>query len=144
MLKARIPAFFKIFFFCVLLLNLLQFLSGQSSQTKMSVKTLNSEVVRGEMGRALDEYMRRLEAYGFSGSLLVAKNGQIALSKGYGLADRERSIPVTPNTLFEGASLSKQFTAAAIMKLEEQGKLRIEDSIARYFDNVPDDNTEII
>src|SRR4028119_2204409 len=98
-----------------------------------SVKAEHAEIVRGKMGEALDEYMRRLEGYGFSGSLLVAKNGQIVLSKGYGLADRDRSIPVTPDTLFEGASLSKQFTAAAIMKLEEQGKLRVTDSITKYF-----------
>ncbi|HEX8250366.1 MAG TPA: serine hydrolase domain-containing protein [Pyrinomonadaceae bacterium] len=103
----------------------------------------DSIIVRGSLGQALDQYLKRLEAYGFSGSLLVAKNGQIVLSKGYGLADRERSIPVTPTTLFEGASLNKQFTAAAIMKLEQMGKLRVEDSIDKYFDNVPEDKKSI-
>lgn len=98
-----------------------------------------SMIVRGNLGQALDQYLSRLEGYGFSGSVLVAKDGAIHLSRGYGLADRERSIPVTPDTLFEGASLNKQFTAAAIMKLEQQGRLRVEDPITKYFDNVPED-----
>ncbi len=75
--------------------------------------------------------------------MLIAKNGQIALSKGYGVADRERSIPVTAYTMFEGASLNKQFTASAVMKLEEQGKLRVEDPITKYFDNVPEDKRAV-
>jgi CubicO group peptidase (beta-lactamase class C family) len=102
-----------------------------------------SSIVRGELGSALDEYMRRLEGYGFSGSLLVEKDGAIYLSKGYGLADRQRSIPVTADTAFYGASLAKQFTAAAVMLLEQQGKLRVEDSITKYFDDVPEDKKSI-
>lgn len=118
---------------------------AQKSQNKSATSNLakNKSVVRGEMGKALDEYLRRLEGFGFSGALLVAKDGEIYLSKGYGWADRERRIPVTTETVFEGASLNKQFTAAAIMKLEEQGKLRVEDSISKYFDNVPEDKKTV-
>lgn len=112
-----------------------------TSSSKSAINTTN--VVRGEMGAALDEYMRRLERYGFSGTLLVAKNGEIHLAKGYGLADREHLISVTADTLFEGASLNKQFTAAAVMRLEQQGKLQVEDPITKYFDNVPDDKKMI-
>ncbi|HEX8737917.1 MAG TPA: serine hydrolase domain-containing protein, partial [Pyrinomonadaceae bacterium] len=108
---------------------------------KSTVK--NSGVVRGSLGAALDEYMRRLEGYGFSGSLLVAKDGEIYLAKGYGLADRQRSVPVTSDTAFYGASLTKQFTAAAVMLLEQRGKLRVEDSITKYFDNVPEDKSQV-
>lgn len=100
-------------------------------------------IVRGDLGQALDQYLSRLEGYGFSGAVLVAKNGGVHLSKGYGLADREHSTPVTPDTLFEGASLNKQFTAAAVMKLEQQGKLRVEDPITKYFDDVPEDKKGI-
>jgi len=103
----------------------------------------DSAIIRGSLGTALDQYLSRLEGYGFSGAVLVAKNDEIYLSKGYGLADRAISIPVTPDTLFEGASLTKQFTAAAVMKLEQQGKLRVEDPITKYFDNVPDDKKSI-
>jgi CubicO group peptidase (beta-lactamase class C family) len=104
---------------------------------------MNSTVIRGNLGAALDQYLSRLEGFGFSGAVLVAKDGKIFLSKGYGLADRERSIPVTADTMFEGASLNKQLTAAAVMKLEELGKLRVEDPIAKYFDNVPEDKKAI-
>lgn len=110
--------------------------SGKSTTNKTGAP-------RGNLGLALDEYMRRLEAYGFSGSLLVAKNGQIYLAKGYGLADRARSVPVTADTSFYGASLAKQFTAAAVMLLEQRGKLRVEDSITKYFDNVPEDKKQV-
>ncbi|MFN2514071.1 MAG: serine hydrolase domain-containing protein, partial [Pyrinomonadaceae bacterium] len=67
------------------------------------------------------------------------KDGQVILSKGYGLANRERKIPVTPDTIFDIGSLVKQFTAAAILKLEMKGKLRITDPISKYFKNVPPD-----
>lgn len=143
MLETGISGFLKTIVCLLILLYGSQLATGQKPQIKQNLKTAESAVVRGEMGNALDEYMKRLEGYGFSGSLLVAKNGQIALSKGYGLADRERFIPVTADTLFEGASLNKQFTAAAVMKLEQQGKLRVEDPITKYFDNVPDDKKGI-
>ena len=115
----------------------------EKSITSSKWAAIKSNIVRGELGAALDEYMRRLEGYGFSGALLVAKNDEIYLAKGYGLADRERSIPVTADTVFHGASLTKQFTAAAIMKLEQQGKLRVEDSITKYFDDMPEDKKGI-
>src|SRR5207247_5293304 len=58
-------------------------------------------VVRGDLGRRIDDYMTHLEGYGFAGALLVAKDGQVVLAKGYGLADRERRIRVTPDTVFD-------------------------------------------
>jgi CubicO group peptidase (beta-lactamase class C family) len=134
--------FLKFMAYCLILLFWVQFAAAQApNESTITVKY--SEIVQGAIGKGLDEYMRRLEAYGFSGALLVAKNGQIALSKGYGLSDREGSISVTAETMFEGASLSKQFTAAAVMKLEELGKLRVEDSITKYFNNVPEDKKAI-
>lgn len=116
---------------------------GQRNPSRLKSTAFDSAIIRGSLGTALDQYLSRLEGYGFSGAVLVAKNDEIYLSKGYGLADRAISIPVTPDTLFEGASLNKQFTAAAVMKLEQQGKLRVEDPITKYFDNVPDDKKSI-
>jgi CubicO group peptidase (beta-lactamase class C family) len=146
MKRKKLQAFvFAALCFCLTLASIsAQDVSGRKTgvQSGKSIAD-NSTIVRGSLGQALDQYLKRLEAYGFSGSLLVAKNGQIFLSKGYGLADRERSIPVTPTTLFEGASLNKQFTAAAIMKLEQMGKLRVEDSINKYFADVPEDKKAV-
>jgi len=81
-------------------------------------------VVQGPLGAALDGYLRRVEAFGFSGSVLVARQGKILLDAGYGFADEERGEPYTAATQFDIASVSKQFTAAAILELEREGRLR--------------------
>jgi CubicO group peptidase (beta-lactamase class C family) len=91
------------------------------------------DVVDGPLGTALDRYLTQLETFGFSGSALVAKDGKIVLNKGYGLADRATKQPYTSNTIFDIASISKQFTAAAILKLEMEGKLKVEDPITKFF-----------
>lgn len=80
---------------------------------------------------------------GFSGSVLVAKKGEIILSKGYGWADRENKIPNSPSTVFNIGSVTKQFTASAILKLVEQGKIKTSDKISSYFDQAPGDKKDI-
>lgn len=99
----------------------------------------NADTVQGDLGAKLDTYLTRLEANGFSGAVLIAKDGDIALEKAYGQADRESERPVTTDTVFDIGSITKQFTAAAIMKLWDEGKLHPADTIDKYFDNVPDD-----
>jgi CubicO group peptidase (beta-lactamase class C family) len=89
------------------------------------------------LGQALDTYLRRCAAFGWSGSVLVARDGEVTLQKGYGAADRERGTACTEHTLFEIASATKPFTAAAILKLEEQGKLSTDDPIGKYLPGVP-------
>jgi len=99
--------------------------------------------VKGELGAKLDGQMRELTVKGFSGVLFVAKDGQIVLEKGYGLANRESKITYAPKTVFTVGSITKQFTGAAILKLEMQGKLRTQDKITKYFKDVPADKAEI-
>jgi CubicO group peptidase (beta-lactamase class C family) len=76
--------------------------------------------------------MREFEAEGFSGVVLVERRGTVEFLEAYGYADRRLKIRNTPDTRFEMASLTKPFTAAAILKLQEQGKLRTSDRIDRY------------
>lgn len=102
-----------------------------------------AEVVRTPLGEKLDAHMSRLEAYGFSGALLVAKGGEVILDKGYGFADAGGKVPFTPDTAFDVGSITKQFTAAAILKLEMQGKLSVSDPISRWFEGVPEDKKGI-
>jgi CubicO group peptidase (beta-lactamase class C family) len=97
----------------------------------------------GELGTKLDAQMREIAEKGFSGVLFVAKDGKIVLDKGYGLADRENKTPYSADTVFDIGSITKQFTGAAILKLEMQGKLNTSDKISKYFKNVPTDKTDI-
>lgn len=73
----------------------------------------------------------------FSGSVLIAKKGKILLSKGYGLANTTSTISNSPTTKFKLASVSKQFTAMAIMILQEKGKLNTEDKLTKYIPDYP-------
>lgn len=101
------------------------------------------EIVRGELGKELDEYLTRITPFGFSGALLVARDGEIVLNKGYGMSIRTKSVRNTAETVFSTGSITKQFTAAGIMKLEIDGKLNPNDPITKYLDDVPEDKVEI-
>jgi len=92
----------------------------------------------------LDEYMNALVSQGrFSGSVLVARDGKVVFSKGYGQANSEWDIPNTPQTKFRLGSITKQFTAVSILLLQERGKLNVEDPVCKYFDKCPDTWKEI-
>lgn len=91
----------------------------------------------------IDSFMQRNVRSGFNGTLLVVQNGQPILEKGYGLRDREKQLPNTPNTVHAIGSITKQFTAACVMKLQEQGKLAVQDPIGKYFKNAPADKSVI-
>lgn len=99
--------------------------------------------VKGDLGKHVDEYLGRLEGLGFSGAVLVSKDGEIVLEKGYGLANREKKIAFTAETISSIGSITKQFTGAAILKLEMMGKLRTDDAISKYLPNVPADKRSI-
>lgn len=73
----------------------------------------------------------------FSGSVLIGRQGTILLSRGYGLADRKQHISNTAQTRFRLGSLTKQFTALAILVLESQGKLNVKDPICTYLVDCP-------
>lgn len=81
----------------------------------------------------IDELVQKYNALGqFNGAVLVAEDGNIILSKGYGMADFEKQIPNTNETKFRLASVTKQFTAMLIMQLAEKGKLKLEGKLSDY------------
>ena len=90
-----------------------------------------------------DAFLSKLVGMGFSGTALVAVGDRVVFEKAYGMADRAKGVPNTTATLFDVGSLGKQFTAAAILKLEMMGKLDTADSIARHLDGVPADKRAI-
>ena len=73
----------------------------------------------------------------FMGAVLVARGADVILSKGYGSANLEWDVPNTPATKFRLGSITKQFTAASILLLEERGKLNIDDPIKKYLTDAP-------
>ena len=73
----------------------------------------------------------------FSGSVLIAREGEILLNNGYGMADREKNVANTPQTKFYLGSITKQFTAMAILMLQAEGKLNVQDRICQYFSDCP-------
>jgi len=73
----------------------------------------------------------------FMGSVLVADGDRVLLNKGYGMARVEWNIPNAPDVKFRIASLTKQFTAALILLLQQDGRLRIEDTAGKYLPNAP-------
>ena len=87
----------------------------------------------------IDTYLNTLVHLGsFSGSILIARNGEVLLSKGYGFANREQKNPSNPQTKFRIGSITKQFTAMAIIILEAQGKLDVQDHICNYLSECPE------
>ena len=73
----------------------------------------------------------------FMGSVLVARGGEVLLSRGYGSANLEWNIPNSPATKFRLGSVTKQFTAASILLLEERGKLKTDDPVKKFMPDAP-------
>ncbi len=73
----------------------------------------------------------------YRGAVIVVKDGQPIFRKAYGMANSEWDIANTPDTKFRIGSITKQFTAIAILQLAEQGKLRLDDAVAKHYDGTP-------
>ena len=85
--------------------------------------------------------MRYLTAWAnqgrFSGAVLIAKGDKVLLRKGYGNANYELNVANTPETVFRIGSITKSFTALSILQLEEKGKLKVSDPVAKYVPELP-------
>jgi len=92
----------------------------------------------GEVGRRVVEFARACESVGFSGAVLAAKDGAVLAAVGVGSADLEGTTPITPATLFEIASVTKPFTALAVMQLAQDGRLSLDDPIGKHLPGIPD------
>jgi CubicO group peptidase (beta-lactamase class C family) len=92
----------------------------------------------GALASKVEEYMdARVRRDHFSGSILIARDGKILFARGYGMANLEYDVPNTPHTKFRLGSITKQFTAMAILILQERGKLKVEDKINKYVPDAP-------
>jgi CubicO group peptidase (beta-lactamase class C family) len=94
--------------------------------------------IAADLEKQVDEYAGVFVKMGrFSGSILVARDGQVLAAKGYGKANLEHGVPNTPRTKFRLGSITKQFTATAILQLEQRGKLSLEDPVKKHLSGAP-------
>ena len=109
--------------------------------TALSFALLASTVATAQSPDPVPRMQQIVQSYvsdkAFMGSVLVWKDGRMLLSQGYGSADLEWNIPNSPTTKFRLGSLTKQFTSASILLLEERGKLKVEDPVSKYMPDAP-------
>lgn len=96
-----------------------------------------------DLVQRLDNYLSASETNGYNGAVLVVKGNEVILDKGYGWANTADSIYNTKETVFDICSVTKQFTAAAILKLEEEGRLKLDNPLHIYFKDMPLDKANI-
>ncbi|HET6164757.1 MAG TPA: serine hydrolase domain-containing protein [Planctomycetota bacterium] len=143
--------------------------ADQGKETKAKGKVAPA-LVDGELGKALDEAVLKVDVAdgGFCGVVLVATQGKVVLEKGYGVADAAARSAMPPDALYDWASVSKQFTAAAVLKLIEASrmddaalrklgakklaeamkdkkwkKLGLDDPLSRFFPEAPKDKAAV-
>lgn len=114
-----------------LLFTLLLILSSSCTETA-SQSSNNLEAYVDDMFAQVDKKQTPGTA------VMVVKDGEIILNKGYGMANLSHEIPITPTTVFDLASLSKQFCAYAISTLVEEGKIALDDDIRKHIPELPD------
>ncbi len=91
-----------------------------------------------KVSKKLDSVFKRInKRHDFHGSILVAKNGKVIYSNNYGTANFSKKTKLDQHSVFQLASVSKQFTAASILILYEKGKLKLEDKVIEYFPEFP-------
>ncbi|MBL4933276.1 serine hydrolase domain-containing protein [Clostridium paridis] len=111
-------------------------LTGCSNNKPDTIETASKD--KDEVYLKLEKYMDKYS--NFNGTVLVAKNEKILFENGYGMADAENKRQNTPQTVFKIASITKQFTATAILMLQEKGLLNVQDTIDKYIENYPNGN----
>jgi CubicO group peptidase (beta-lactamase class C family) len=108
------------------------------SPTKLGSPPLSLTVAPEGLASKIDKSLNSLtEREAFTGTVLVARNGEVLFSQGYGLADRDKNLLNTPQTKYRLGSITKQFTAMAILMLQAQDKLNVQDPICGYISDCP-------
>ncbi len=107
-------------------------LSICAAATGLAQNATNPDPAR--MDQVIQSYVTAKQ---FMGSVLVARGDDVLFSKSYGSANLEWNVPNTPATKFRIGSMTKQFTAASILLLEERGKLKVDDPVKKYLPDAP-------
>ncbi len=91
----------------------------------------------------INNYLDEANSKGFSGNIVVFQGGELVIRKDYGFANKDSSSRISSNTIFDIGSNTKQFTAAAILKLVQENKLSLSDSLGLFFNDLPSDKGKI-
>lgn len=119
-------------------------LAGALALSGLAAAATSATPSNEELARYADQLLAKNYPAGAPGaSAIVVRGGQIVLRKGYGLANLELGTPNTPESVFELGSVTKQFTAAAILLLAEQGKLKLDDELQTYLPDYPKHDAKI-
>lgn len=112
--------------------------SAQTAADQLSEERQHAARTAASLETEVDRYMQPyLDTGNFSGSVLIGHSGKILLSKAYGSASSEHGVQNTPKTVFHLASVSRIFTSAAILLLEQQGKLSVGDRLSKHLPEWP-------
>ena len=121
-----------------------KFLAGAIFFISLSTVSCQTSSASTSVEKSIDKIFKGFDHINLPGAAIaVMQNGKIVFKKGYGSANLEYDIPVTSETIFHVASVSKQFTVFALLLLAEEGKLSLDDPIQKYISEVPDFGQEI-
>ena len=105
----------------------------------LGIQLLSAAGISGGNAAKVDQFFAQWDRADSPGAaVVVVKDGAVAYLHGYGCADLEHHIPITPQTLFDVASVAKQFTGLSVAMLVQQGKLSLDDDIHKHLPDVPD------
>jgi CubicO group peptidase (beta-lactamase class C family) len=99
--------------------------------------SLPTDTVAAGLGARLDSALRAAAQRGFSGVVRVQRGDTLLLRKGYGLANRDQRIPFSDETVIQIGSNTKDFTLVTLLRLQQRGRLRLRDSLGKYFPGAP-------
>jgi CubicO group peptidase (beta-lactamase class C family) len=146
----------RIYFFCFFLLICITSCTKGTKPLEKSEITIQENIdtqvlieyypktITKKVNHKLDSLLKRInKRYDFHGAVLVAKNNKIVYKNQIGYADFRKKKPIEATSKFQLASVSKQFTAAAIMLLQERNKIKITDTVNSFFPNFPFENVTI-
>jgi len=122
--------------------NLMKTDEGWMIADKVSTRTPHI-VGNVEAGRKVDSLFASYTSQTPGAAVAIVKDGKVVFMKGYGMADLDHDIPITPQTVFNIASVSKQFTAFATYLLAAEGRISLEDNVRKYITELPDYGTVI-
>lgn len=118
--------------------NLMKTAGGWVITDKVSTRTPHvTENADAEAGRKVDSMFAAYNSHTPGAAVAIVRDGKIVFMKGYGMANLEYGMSITPQTVFDIASVSKQFTAFAIYLLAGEGKISLEDDVRKYITELP-------